>query len=104
MPRPRIYFAPYGEAIMMRLIERLEHRQLLADVLGLELIDAQTDQPVSGFSLIDGAIVDLAQVGRQLNIRADVSGEAGSVRFNYDGDAAYAIDNDAAYAIGGNTG
>jgi hypothetical protein len=75
---------------------------MLADVVGLALINAQTDQPVAGFNLVDGAVIDLAQTGRQLNIRADVMGATGSVRFNYDGNPAYRIENSALYAIGGN--
>jgi prepilin-type processing-associated H-X9-DG protein len=77
---------------------------MLADVVGLALINAQTDRPVAGFNLVDGAVIDLAQTGRQLNIRADVMGATGSVRFNYDGNSTYRIENSALFAIGGNSG
>jgi prepilin-type processing-associated H-X9-DG protein len=89
---------------MPEFVQRLEGRRMLADVTGLVLINAQTDQAVPGFQLIDGAVIDLATAGRQLNIRADVSGLAGSVRFNYDGNPGYKIENSALYAIGGNSG
>ena len=49
-------------------------------------------------------MIDLAQTGRRLNIRADVSEPAGSVRFNYDANPNYKVETAAAYAIGGNTG
>ena len=87
------------------LAEPLERRQLLAaTVSSLTLINADTDQPVPGIVFENGAIIDLAQTGRRLNIRADVSEPAGSVRFNYDANPNYKIEASAAYAIGGNTG
>src|SRR5688500_6256948 len=52
-----------GRVFMIGYVERLEGRRMLADVVGLDLINAQTDQPVAGFSLVDGAVIDLAQAG-----------------------------------------
>jgi prepilin-type processing-associated H-X9-DG protein len=85
-------------------LENLETRQLLASVVGLTLIDAQTDQPVPGFALTDGVTIDLATTSRQLNIRADVDASpVGSVRFNLDGNPTYKIESVAPFAIGGDT-
>lgn len=87
------------------LAEVLESRRLLAaTITGLTLINADTDQPVSGFVLGNGATIDLAQTGRRLNVRADLSGSAGSVRFNYDANPAHRIDAAAPYAIAGSSG
>jgi hypothetical protein len=81
--------------------EQLEPRQLLAVGPALTLINADTDQSITGFELYHGVTIDLAATGRHLSIRADVSGPAASVRFNYDGDANYRIENSAPYAIAG---
>src|SRR4051812_37043319 len=86
--------------------EPLERRQLLsATVTSLTLINADSDQPVTGFNLVQGATIDLAATGRRLNIRADVIGTpVGSVRFNFDGNPAYRIENGAPYALATDTG
>ncbi|HYO10797.1 MAG TPA: malectin domain-containing carbohydrate-binding protein [Tepidisphaeraceae bacterium] len=82
-------------------LESLESRRLLADVVGLTLINAQTDQPVVDVDLTDGAVIDLAKIGRQLNIRADVSADTKTVRFNYDSSPGYKLEGAAPFAIGG---
>ena len=85
--------------------ETLERRQLLAaSVAGLTLINADTDQPVPGFVLDNGSVIDRAKTGRRLNVRADLTAAAGSVRFNYDANPGYRVDSAAAYALGGNYG
>lgn len=87
--------------------EPLELRVLLSSVpavTGLTLLNAGTGQPVSGVSLTNGATIDLAQVGRQLDIRPQLApGDVGSVRFNYDGDPGFRIDNSAPYDITGDS-
>jgi prepilin-type processing-associated H-X9-DG protein len=87
------------------LSEPLERRQLLsATVSSLTLINADTDQPVPGFSLVHGATIDLAATGRRLNVRADVAGTPlGSVRFNLDGNPAFRVENGAPYALAGDS-
>ena len=85
-------------------VEQLERRQLLAEVVGLTLINAQTDQPLGG--LAHGQVIDLAQTGKQLNIRADVATTGTptkSVRFNFDGNPTFKIESLAPYAIAGDT-
>src|SRR4051812_1950773 len=79
----------------VELVEPLEPRQLLADVVGLTLINAQTDHPVPSFSFVNGCAINLGSIGRQLNIRADLDpagGPASSVRFNLDGNPTYKIE------------
>lgn len=73
----------------------------------LTLIDAVTDRPIGPLS--HGGTIDLAQVGKRLNVRADVAANlpanvVGSVRFNYDGRPGYRIDNAAPFALAGNVG
>ncbi|MFI5378677.1 MAG: malectin domain-containing carbohydrate-binding protein [Tepidisphaerales bacterium] len=73
-------------------------------ISGLTLIDADTNQPVSGFQLQNGAVIDLAATGYHLSIRAELAGGgAQSVRFGYDGAPSQRIDNDAPYTIAGET-
>jgi hypothetical protein len=85
--------------------EPLEARRLLAaSVSGLTLVDSVTDQPVPGFVLGNGSVIDLRQTGRRLNIVADLAGSAASVRFNYDANPAYRLDGAAPYVIGGSSG
>ena len=53
------------------------------EVTRLTLIDASTDKAIRALS--DGETIDLAKDGDRLNVRADVAGEVGSVRFAVDG-------------------
>src|SRR4051812_20362902 len=78
----------------------LEARRLLA-VPQLTLLNADTDQPVTGVQLENGASWDLAATGRRLSIRADFASPAGSVRFNYDGLSGFHVENFQPYAIAG---
>ena len=74
-------------------------------VSSLTLIDADTDQPVAGFALTDGATINLATMPtRRLNVRANTSpATVGSVRFVLDGGAINRIENAAPYALAGDT-
>jgi len=70
------------------------------------LVNADTDKDV--MTLADGAMLDLSKLPRRLNVRANVSGSAGSARIGIDGHnhidlaAPYALFNDLAgdYAAG----
>ena len=102
--RSTINYPRFSWGVSHGPIEPLERRRLLADVVGLTLIDAQNDHAIGEFELVNGAIIDLAAHGRQLSIRADVAPDqsAGSVRFNYDGESDYHIESTAPFAIAGN--
>ncbi|MBC7396485.1 MAG: hypothetical protein H7333_03495 [Bdellovibrionales bacterium] len=74
-------------------------------VSSLTLINANSSSPqaldgIAGHSatLTDNSTFDLAQVGRALNVRADIS-SAGSVRFDLDNGAMARIENSAPYAL-----
>lgn len=76
----------------------------LPRVTHFTLINADTDQPISGFDpLQNGAILNLGGLPtRNLSIRADTDPPGvGSVRFEYDGDKDYRIENAAPYCIAG---
>ena len=68
------------------------------EVTGLTLIDANTNRPIR--ALKDGDTVDFAKDGGALNIRADVSGRVGSVRFRLDGNTVR-TESTAPFAVGG---
>ncbi|HYO66249.1 MAG TPA: vanadium-dependent haloperoxidase [Archangium sp.] len=73
-------------------------------ITSFTLIDADTDQPVSAFNpLLNGAVLRLADLPPNLNIRANVFGtpSVGSVRFTYDGTTTH--DNSSPFALGGDT-
>jgi len=55
------------------------------EITGFTLVNAETNRMIG--PLNDGDTVDLSKVGGELNVRADVSGQVGSVRFAYDKDA-----------------
>ncbi len=75
-------------------------------VTSLTLVDAGTDQDL--FTLTDNHTIDLGSTGTMLNIRANVSGNPGSVKFEYDeanigpnGNVSEAIENNAPFALRG---
>ncbi|MFC4455840.1 hypothetical protein [Deinococcus sonorensis] len=69
-------------------------------VTSLTLINTATNQPVTGFDPIQpGANLDLAKLPAGLNIRANTSGQVGSVRFAVDGNANYRTENAAPYSL-----
>ncbi len=75
-------------------------------VTSLTLINADTDQPISGFDPMPAnATINLATIGtRNLNIRANTNPQAvGSVLFGLDGNANYRLENSAPYALAGET-
>ena len=75
-------------------------------VTSFTLIDADSDQAISGYDPIaSGANLNLAVLPtRNLNIRANTSpGTVGSVRFGLDGNANYGTDNTAPYSLAGDT-
>ncbi len=78
--------------------------QAVQAVTGLTLVNADTDADIG--PLADGAELDLETLPtRNLNVRANTSPAAvGSVKFAYDGNAAYRIENGAPYALAGNDG
>jgi hypothetical protein len=68
-----------------------------------ELINADTDKDVSLFQ--SGSVIDFAKLGtKNVNVRADVSGTAGSVRFGIDSNANFRTENNKPYALAGDTG
>jgi len=73
-----------------------------AEVTSLTLINAHTDQDIG--PLADGATIDLAKTDGRLNVRANVTGKVGSVRFALDGDSNFLTENVAPYALRGDSG
>nr|WP_184030278.1 hypothetical protein [Deinococcus budaensis] len=68
-------------------------------VNSLTLIDADTDRPVPGFDPIPaGARLRLSALPRHLNVRANVSGGVGSVRFDLGGGKT-TLENEAPFAL-----
>lgn len=73
------------------------------EVTSLVLVNADSDQDITNIN--DGDIFNLAELGTaNLNVRAEVEGQAESVVFDYNGLSNYQIDNSPVYALGGNTG
>ncbi len=73
-------------------------------VTSFTLLNADTDQPVSGFDPIaDGAVIDYTKLGTsRISIRASTSpATVGSVRFGYDATASYRTEEVAPYTIAG---
>ena len=73
-------------------------------VTSFSLINADTDQPISGFDpLRDRAVLNLGTLPTaNLNIRANTNpATIGSVRFGLDGNARYHTETDAPYALAG---
>ena len=74
-------------------------------VTNLALINADSDLPIPGFTaLTPGTVLNLATLPtRNLNIRADVSGSAGSVQFGLNGNANFRIETFPPYALFGDS-
>src|SRR5687768_10356813 len=74
-------------------------------VTGLTLINADTNQPVAGYTdLTSDMVLDLAALPTtRLNVRANVGSGVASVRFAYDGNANFRTENVAPYAFAGDT-
>ncbi|MBA3698502.1 MAG: DUF5060 domain-containing protein [Planctomycetes bacterium] len=73
--------------IRLCLISAVAGAAIAADVTSLTLINAVTDQPIAGYDPIPaGATLNLATLPTtQLNMRANVNGAVGSVRFVWSG-------------------
>ena len=63
------------------------------------LINADTDQDIA--ELTDGYVINLNEVGRNLNVRAEVNSTVGSIRFGLDGNPNFQIEGVAPYALAG---
>lgn len=90
-----------SDTIMIWITDQATHA-----VTSFTLINADTDQPISGFDpLLDGAVLNLATLQTaNLNIRANTNpATVGSVRFGLDGNASYSTENDAPYALTGDS-
>ena len=90
-----------GYCGMLLAIAVLVAKLHAGEVTGLTLINAETDQAVS--QLNDGDTIDLAKVGGELNVRADVQGGVGSVRFAYDKQGNHRTESTAPFAMAGDT-
>jgi glucose/arabinose dehydrogenase len=67
---------------------------------GFELINADTDKDAGVFQ--SGSVIDFSKVGtKNVNVRADVSGTAGSVRFGIDSNSNFRTENGKPYALAG---
>ena len=71
------------------------------EITSLVLIDAGTNRPIG--QLKDGDTIDLARVGGNLNLRADVKGRVGSVRFALDKKGDFRTESTAPFALAGDT-
>ncbi len=71
------------------------------EITSLVLIDAGTNQPIG--QLTDGDTVDLAKVGGNLNLRADVEGQVGSVRFSLDKKENFRTESTAPFSLAGDS-
>jgi hypothetical protein len=68
-----------------------------------ELINADTNKDVSVFQ--SGSVIDFSQLGtKNVNVRADVSGTAGSVRFGIDSNTNFRTESSKPYALAGDSG
>ncbi|MEL6392819.1 MAG: hypothetical protein AAFR97_08685, partial [Bacteroidota bacterium] len=88
-----------GSIILSLLLPLLCCAQNISELV---LVNANTDSDIG--QLEEGATIDLASTGTNLNIRAEVSGPVGSVRFSYDGNNNFQTENVAPYAFAGDTG
>jgi hypothetical protein len=70
-------------------------------VLSFTLVNAVTDQDIK--TLANGDAINLAETGTSLNIRANVSGSVGSVRFALDGNTGFQLDNTPPYSLAGDS-
>ncbi len=76
------------------------------DVTSLTLIDAVTDQPIAGYDPMPAnAVLDLAALpSRQVNLRANLGGSVGSVRFTWSGaESGATTESSAPYALKGDS-
>jgi N-acetylneuraminic acid mutarotase len=76
-----------------------------SSVVSLTLINADTDQPIAAYDpLPNGATLNLATLPtRNLNVRANVTGTVGSVRFALDGNPNFRTENSSPFALAGDS-
>ena len=70
------------------------------EVVDLTLVDARSNQDIRKLS--DGDTIDLSETGR-LNVRANIRGQVGSVRFGLDEDPNIITENVAPFALRGDS-
>ena len=71
-------------------------------VTSFTLVNADTDSDIG--PLEDGDVIDLATLPtRNLNVRANTSGQVGRVTFGYDGDGDFRTESVAPFALAGDT-
>ncbi|MEL6821536.1 MAG: DUF5060 domain-containing protein, partial [Calditrichota bacterium] len=72
-------------------------------ITSFTLINADTDQPVSGFDpFTNGSVINLNVLPTtNLNVRANTNGAPGSVVFGYDGNPNFATENVAPFSLAG---
>lgn len=68
---------------------------------GFVLVDADSDTDIAG--LTDGAVINLADVGSSITIRANAGADTSSVRFGLDGNQRFRLENVAPFALFGDT-
>ncbi len=74
-------------------------------ITGVTLINADSNQPVPGYDPIPpAATLDLSKLPPRLNLRANTSGQVGSVRFGLDGQTNRTLENLAPFALCGGSG
>src|SRR5688572_12586397 len=86
--------------------ESLESRRYFAAVTSLTLLNADTDQPVTGFeNFVDGAVLNLATLPTtRLNVLANATTDVSSVNFGYDANPNHQLENNAPYAFASDAG
>ena len=74
-------------------------------VVSITLINADTDQPIAGFDpLPNGSTLNLATLPtRNLNLRANVTGTVGSVRFAFDANPNFRTENSSPFTLAGDS-
>ena len=70
-------------------------------VTGFTLINAASDSVIG--PLMSGDQIVLNNVGKKLSIRADTSGNIGSVQFDFDGVTNYRTENNSPFVLGGDS-
>lgn len=88
--------------IMITLCTAVVANNAMANqVVSLTLVDSVTDQDI--MPLANADTINLSVTGMNLNIRADVGGSVGSVRFALDANSNFRLENGAPYALAGDT-
>ncbi|MGF1511815.1 MAG: hypothetical protein ACFB9M_20160 [Myxococcota bacterium] len=74
-------------------------------VRSFTLVDATANEPVVGFDpILEGATINIQQVGRSLNVRANVTSRVESVEFGLNGNPRFRVENWPPYALFGDSG